>query len=130
VIALYGIPVSEEGALILVDLLLRVGPADDLSAAEAIERGLPLEAKRLAHTQAMRPAILGVLDDPPDGLTERRDKLARDDKMSWRCRGNVCVVSVGSIASHPPRAHPSIQGCSNSEIPLTIESLRQALTRR
>jgi uncharacterized protein (DUF1778 family) len=80
VIALYGIPIAEEDARTLIDLLLRGDTADGLVAAEAIERGLALEAKLLALTPAMRDAILSVLEDPPEGLAELQGKLDRDQR--------------------------------------------------
>ncbi len=63
----------------LVDLLLRVGCADDLSAAAAIENGVRDSVKLVALNPAERNAVLAVLDDyPPEGLAELRGILLRD----------------------------------------------------
>ena len=59
----------------------RVGRADDLSAAAAIERGLAVEAQLIALTTSERTAILGVLDDPPDGLAALRGVLLRAHRL-------------------------------------------------
>ena len=79
---LAGIPINEADCRTLVDLLLRVGRADDLAAAAALERGLAIDATIVALSTRDRRAILGVLgvlDDPPDGaLVELRGELARD----------------------------------------------------
>ena len=78
---LAGIPLMDDDARTLVDLLLRVGRADDLSDAAAIERGLAVEAKLIALTTSERTAILGVLDDPPDGLAALRGVLLRAHRL-------------------------------------------------
>jgi hypothetical protein len=75
-VRLAGIPVNEADCKTLIDLLLRVGRAADLTAAAAIERGLAIDAKIVALSIADRNAILGVLDDPPLGLVELRAKLS------------------------------------------------------
>ena len=62
---LYGIPVTEEDCRTLVDLLLRVGRADDLTAAATIEHGLEAEAELIALPLEQRDAILGVLTIRP-----------------------------------------------------------------
>ncbi len=72
---LYGVAVSDDDARTLIDLLLRVGRADDLSAAVMIEKGVERELHAVALTPGERDAILGVLDDPPDGLVELREGL-------------------------------------------------------
>ncbi len=78
---LAGIQINEADCRTLVDMLLRVGRADDLTAAAAIERGLGIDATIAALSIADRRAILGVLDDPPGGgLAELRGKLARDHR--------------------------------------------------
>jgi hypothetical protein len=81
---LYGVPVARDEAIWLVYRLRQVGRAGDLSAAAMIEKGIRDELIAVALTVDERDAILGVLDDPPDGLAELRGKLARDrrDRMA------------------------------------------------
>ncbi len=80
-VRLAGIPINEADCKTLVDLLLRVCRADDLVATAAIERGLAINADIVALSITDRRAILGVLDDPPDGgLVELRGLLARDQR--------------------------------------------------
>jgi hypothetical protein len=82
-VRLAGIPINKADCRTLVDLLLRVGREDDLAAAAAIERGLATDATIIALSTSDRRAILGVLDDPPDGgLVELRGELARDFRNS------------------------------------------------
>lgn len=77
-VRLAGIHVNEADVKTLVDLLLRVGRADDLTAAAALERGLAINAVIVALSLNDCNAILGVLDDPPLGLVELRGELMRD----------------------------------------------------
>lgn len=77
---LVGIDVQPEDCRTLVDLLLRVGRADDLELAGRIDRGLENETRILALSSAERTTLLGVLDDPPDSLAELRGELARDHR--------------------------------------------------
>lgn len=72
-----GVKVALEDARTLVDLLMRVGRAIDLVAAEAIDRALESDADLVGLNIAMRRAILHVLDDPPPGLCELRGALLR-----------------------------------------------------
>ena len=66
---LVGVDVQPEDCRTLVDLLLRVGRADDLSLpAESTE--VSTTTRILALSPAERKTLLGVLDDPPDSLTE------------------------------------------------------------
>lgn len=74
---LAGNHVRENDCHTLIDMLLRIGRADYLDAVAVIE-GLALDAKIIALNAAQRTAILGVLDDPPDGLAELRGVLAKD----------------------------------------------------
>jgi hypothetical protein len=82
VLRLYGVPVAPDHALWLVYKLRQVGRANDLTAANMIEKGLRDELVAVALTVEERDSILGVLDDPPDGLAELRGKLASDHR--WR----------------------------------------------
>lgn len=75
VLRLAGIPVSDPDARTLVDLLLRVGRHDDLTAAATIEHALTQPLVIAPLTPDERTAVLGVLDDPPDGLAELRGAL-------------------------------------------------------
>jgi hypothetical protein len=77
---LYGVEVSEDDCIILIDLLLRVGRAVDHTAAAAIDRGISVQAKIIALSPSERDAILSVLDDPPEGLVELRGVLASDHR--------------------------------------------------
>ena len=77
---LAGIPVRDEDIHTLIDLLLRVGRADDLKLAARLDRALELEAMILALGTNERATILSVLDDPPEGLAELRGTLARDQR--------------------------------------------------
>jgi hypothetical protein len=69
--------------------LHQVGRADDLTAAAMIEKGVREELIMVALTEDERTAILGVLDDPPDGLAELRGALARDYR--WRMAQGDCA---------------------------------------
>jgi hypothetical protein len=75
---LYGVEVSEDDCIILIDLLLRVGREVDHTAAAAIDRGISVQATMIALSPAERDAILSVLDDPPEGLVELHGVLASD----------------------------------------------------
>jgi uncharacterized protein (DUF1778 family) len=82
VIRLYGIPVAPADAHAL-DVQLHVGRIDDLKLASKIDHALELETVILetvilALSPAERDTLLGVLDDPPDGLAELLGALARD----------------------------------------------------
>ncbi len=76
----FGVRVARIDAHTLVDLLLRVGRADDLTAAAAIEKGIRDDLKLVALTPAERDAVLSVLDDAPPELAELRGALARDQQ--------------------------------------------------
>ena len=77
---LYGVEVNEDDCIILIDLLLRVGRADDHSAAAVIDRGLSAGSIMIPLSLLERDAILSVLDDPPEGLVELRGVLASDHR--------------------------------------------------
>lgn len=77
---LAGIPISDDDLRTIVDLLLRLGRADDLDLAARLERGLTEGTKLLALTHAERDTLLSVLDDPPDSLVELRGILAREHR--------------------------------------------------
>ena len=80
-VRMFGITVANDDCEFLVDLLLRVGRADDLAAAATIEHGLTMKAQLIALPIEERDAILSVLiNDPPEGLTELRGVLARDHR--------------------------------------------------
>ena len=74
---LCGVHVDDDDLKTLVDLLLRVGRADNLSAAATIEAGLAEGANVIDLSQAGCAAVLGVLDDPGERLKPLRGKLAR-----------------------------------------------------
>jgi len=73
-----GIEVSGNDGRTLVDLLLRIGRDADLALAHRIERAYSREVRNMALSAEEGDHLLGVLDDPPDGLVELRGKLARD----------------------------------------------------
>ena len=75
-VQLCGIYVDDDDLKTLVDLLLRVGRAEDLSAAAAIEGGLQAGADGIDLTPAGCTAVLGVLDSPAGNLVPLRDHLA------------------------------------------------------
>jgi hypothetical protein len=66
---LCGINVDDDGLKILVDLLLRVGRADDLFTAATIELAITEGADALDLTEASCTAVLGVLGDPGERTT-------------------------------------------------------------
>ncbi len=74
---LCGVHVDDDDLKTLVDLLLRVGRADDLSAAATIEARLAEGADAIDLTESDCTAVLGVLDDPGERLAPLREKLAR-----------------------------------------------------
>ena len=68
-------------AFALVDMLERVGRADDVTAAYIIERAVDRDELVAPLTQEERLAVLSVLDDPPSPcLAELRGVLARDHR--------------------------------------------------
>ena len=74
---LAGIHVSAELVRELADLV-------DEPAASVLEKALETEVLILALTIADRERILCALDDPPDGLTELRAVLLKE--QVWRTR--------------------------------------------
>ncbi len=77
IMLLCGIDVADDDLKTLVDLLLRVGRADDLLAASTIELALEQGADAVDLTEASRTAVLGVLDDPGERLAPLRGQLLR-----------------------------------------------------
>lgn len=78
---LAGIPLTDDDCKALVDLLYRVGRADDLELGSCIDENLERETKLLGLSPAERDTLLGVLDDPPHGvLSELHGVLARDHR--------------------------------------------------
>ena len=74
---LYGVEVSEDDCIILIDLLLRVGREVDHTAAAAIRHGLSMQAKLIVLSPAERDAILGSLGRKPSRRTHRAARSAR-----------------------------------------------------
>ena len=71
------IRIRVEDARTLVDLLLRQGAADDLSAATAIETGLAEGGADVDLSNAGLRAVWQVLaDNPPQGLANLGDYIA------------------------------------------------------
>jgi hypothetical protein len=68
-IMLAGIPVADEDVHALAGMLKDAGERD---AAAVLNLALAQQRRVIALTIPDRDAILGVLDDPPDGLTELR----------------------------------------------------------
>jgi hypothetical protein len=62
---LYGIPVRNDDIDTLIDLLHRVGRAEDLELAMRLKRGISLGTTLLALSGDERDLLLSVLDDPP-----------------------------------------------------------------
>jgi len=75
-----GVSVCEADCRTLVDLLHRVGRDDDLRLAARIDRGFEREIRILALSVAERDRLLGVLNDPPDGLVELRGVLVGEQR--------------------------------------------------
>ena len=73
-----GVSISDGDARTLVDLLTRVGRADDLAVASVIEYALAERIGQVDLSEAGGSAVLGVLDEPPEeGLARLRVVLAR-----------------------------------------------------
>jgi hypothetical protein len=87
---LVGIEVSDADCHTLVDLLLRVGRADDLNLAARIDRNLEREARIMALSPDECTRLLGVLDDPPEGFVELRGEL---EPSSRRSRAEILPAS-------------------------------------
>ena len=77
---LFGVPVADDDCFTLVDLLTRVGRAEDHELAGRIVRGLESGTVMLALALQERDLLLAVLEDPPAGLEELRGVLARDHR--------------------------------------------------
>ena len=75
-VRLCGTYVDKDDLKTLVDLLLRVGRAEDLSAAAAIEAGIQEGADAIDLTPAGCTAVLAVLEEPPGHLAALRGQLA------------------------------------------------------
>ena len=75
-----GIEVTGSDGRALVDLLMRIGRDVDLALAHRIERAYSRQDPLLALSYKETDLLLGILDDPPDGLTELRGALARDQR--------------------------------------------------
>ena len=74
----WGIPVRDDDIDTLIDLLHRVGRAEDLELAMRLKRGVSLGTTLLALSGDERDLLLNVLDHPPKGLIELRAGLARN----------------------------------------------------
>ena len=79
-LTLYGVSVTAENARHLVASLIADGSADALDAAETIAYAVSRGSDAVALPPGSRDAILSVLEDPPEGLVELRDALARDQR--------------------------------------------------
>jgi hypothetical protein len=77
---LCGTGVASGDAQALVDLLLRSGAKDGIGAATVIEQGIRRRVFSVPLTPGEREAVLGVLDDAPDGLVKLRGLLALDQR--------------------------------------------------
>jgi hypothetical protein len=98
VLRLYGIPVAEDDVLWLVYRLRQVGRATDVSAAAMIEKGLRDELVAVALTTEERTAILGVLDNPADGLAELRGRLLTNHHLYSQLVAEWGATGGGSSA--------------------------------
>lgn len=78
VVRLSGIPIRDDDARWLAFELYRDAHAPAVSAARRIERSVERELYAVELRPDERRAILDVLDDPPDGLTELRGVLLRE----------------------------------------------------
>lgn len=77
-----GIPISEDDARWLIAALYRDAHAPAVSAALMLEKGVERGLYAVGLSREERTAILGVIDDPPDGLTELRGVLMREHRGS------------------------------------------------
>lgn len=75
-IRVFGVQIAESDCTTLVEFLNTAGRPEHVAAAAAIERGL--NPRFVSLTLAQRAAILGVLDDPPEGLAQLRTELLKD----------------------------------------------------
>lgn len=75
-----GVEVPGNDGRALVDFLMRIGRDADLALAHRIERGYSRQVKVMALSADERDLLLGVLDDPTEGLAELRGALARDHR--------------------------------------------------
>jgi hypothetical protein len=75
---LCGAVVGSDEMADLIRTLLDDGDADCVAAADKILAGIGEGRLSFDLDQAQRDAVLGVLNDPPDGLLELRGILARD----------------------------------------------------
>jgi hypothetical protein len=84
----FGVAVTAENARHLVASLFADGSPAAMSAAAMIAKDVDRDLFAVGLTPAMRDAMLSVLEDPPDGLTESRGVLARDrrDRSTERIR--------------------------------------------
>ncbi len=77
---LHGIPVSDPDARGLIATLLADGTPDALTAAAQITKGVERNLYAVGLSREERPALLGCLEDPPDGLVELRGVLMREHR--------------------------------------------------
>jgi hypothetical protein len=71
-----GVHLSDDDCRTVIDLLLRVGRADDLELVRRIQASLDARKRRFTFSAAERELLLSVLDDPPPGgLSELREVL-------------------------------------------------------
>jgi len=52
-----------------------------VSASEQLTRGIERDLHAVGLTRAERTAVLGCLEDPPDGLVESRGVLMREHSL-------------------------------------------------
>ena len=72
-----GIELTIHDLRTLIDLLRRVGRADDVELAGRLEHAIESETRMIGLSADDREVVLSVLDDPPDRLAELRGRLQR-----------------------------------------------------
>ena len=75
---LAGITIDDDDARDLLATLVADGGPNTTEAAQQIGRALAQVLATATLSNEQRDAILNVLEDPPPGLVELRDALARD----------------------------------------------------
>ncbi len=71
----------------MLELAGRLREIDEIDAAETLERAYDAEQRIVALTVPDREAILWALDDAPDGLTELRAVLLKE--QTWRIQNGL-----------------------------------------
>jgi hypothetical protein len=129
---LCGARVSTADCRTLVDLLGRVGPADDLELAGRIDRGIENETVILALSPAECDTLLGVLDDSPEGsLSQLRGRLlkkhnARRSRVVESRDHNFNLIETRYGTRTPVNEPEPVERCANCGAMLTDDTIETA----